>query len=172
MRHRNLSVENGWQHCLTLPTELVYHSGKIFRKPVSELSNLPWKDVAADKADGKYRKYHWADQAVAVKEDGIAGGERCLLIGQEDNGLTVRVAGNKVELTFLNRDRQPSICGGGRRVRIGRVEDRVEELLVLIDSSIVEVFVNGGETVFTTRVYLDKKDRNLAADGRCRILAI
>ena len=170
--HRNLSVENGWQHCLTLPTELVYHSGKIFRKPVSELSNLPWKDVAADKADGKYRKYHWADQAVAVKEDGIAGGERCLLIGREDNGLTIHVAGDKVELTFLNRDRQPSICGGGRRVRIGRVEDRVEELLVLIDSSIVEVFVNGGETVFTTRIYLDKKDRNLAADGRCRILAI
>ena len=76
------------------------------------------------------------------------------------------------KLTFLNRDGQPSICGGGRRVRIGRVEDRVEELFVLIDSSIVEVFVNGGETVFTTRVYLDKKDRNLAADGRCRILAI
>ena len=46
--HRNLSVENGWQHCLTLPTELVYHSGKIFRRPVRELEELPWKEMYPD----------------------------------------------------------------------------------------------------------------------------
>ena len=42
-------------------------------------------------------------------------------------------------------------------MRTGRVEEQVEDILVIIDSSIAEVFVNGGETVFTTRIYLDKQ---------------
>ena len=57
-------------------------------------------------------------------------------------------------------------------MRTGRVEEQVEDILVIIDSSIAEVFVNGGETVFTTRIYLDKQERQLVTDGRCRILAI
>ena len=170
--HRNLSVENGWQHCLTLPTELVYHSGKIFRRPVRELEELPWKEMYPDAADDVSRKYHWEDQTVEIREGEIAGGEREYLIGQEDNGLTIRVSGDRVELNFLNRDGKPSVCGGGRTVRTGRVEEQVEDILVIIDSSIAEVFVNGGETVFTTRIYLDKQERQLVTDGRCRILAI
>lgn len=57
-------------------------------------------------------------------------------------------------------------------MRTGRVEEQVEDILVIIDSSIAEVFVNGGETVFTTRIYLDKQERQLVTDGRCRILVI
>lgn len=50
----------------------------------------------------------------------------------------------------------------------------VRELLVIIDSSIVEVFVNEGETVFTTRIYLEKTERELDVGGcsACEILAI
>ena len=123
-------------------------------------------------ADGEKRKYLWKNQTIEIIEDGIAGGERQYLIGKEDNGLTIRVSGDRVELNFLNRNGEPSACGGGRKVRAGRVERMVEDLLVIIDSSIAEVFVNGGEIVFTTRIYLEKKDRELVTDGRCRILAI
>ena len=35
----------------------------------------------------------------------------------------------------------------------------VESLLILVDSSIAEIFVNGGEIVFTTRIYLEKAER-------------
>lgn len=170
--HRNLSVKNGWQHCLTLPTELEYRNGKIFRRPVRELESLPWMKKDAEAADGEKRKYLWKNQTIEIIEDGIAGGERQYLIGKEDNGLTIRVSGDRVELNFLNRNGEPSACGGGRKVRAGRVERMVEDLLVIIDSSIAEVFVNGGEIVFTTRIYLEKKDRELVTDGRCRILAI
>ncbi len=44
-------------------------------------------------------------------------------------------------------------------------------MLVLTGSSIVEVFVNGGETVFTTRIYLEKEERELDVSG-CEIVAI
>ena len=170
--HRNLSVGHGWQHCLTLPTELIYHNGRIFRRPVKELEALPWKETDPDVTEDERRKYRWEKQTIEITESRIAGGEREYLIGQEDNGLTIRVSGDRVELDFFNRYGEPSVCGGGRRTRAGRVEGSVEELIVLVDSSIVEVFVNGGETVFTTRIYLEKKDRELVTDGRCRILAL
>src|SRR5699024_5743471 len=41
--HRNLSVENGWQHCLTIPRELTLQNGKILQEPVHEVESLPWK---------------------------------------------------------------------------------------------------------------------------------
>ncbi len=37
-----------------------------------------------------------------------------------------------------------------------------EILLILIDSSIVEMFVNQGEIVFTTRIYLEKNEREIS----------
>ncbi len=37
-----------------------------------------------------------------------------------------------------------------------------EILLLLIDSSIVEIFVNQGEIVFTTRIYLEKNEREIS----------
>ena len=38
-------------------------------------------------------------------------------------------------------------------------------MLILIDSSIAEIYVNQGETVFTTRIYLDEQDRELEVCG-------
>ncbi|WP_242971267.1 GH32 C-terminal domain-containing protein [Blautia sp. An46] len=35
-------------------------------------------------------------------------------------------------------------------------------MLLLIDSSIVEIFVNQGEIVFTTRIYLEKNEREIS----------
>ena len=93
-------------------------------------------------------------------------------IGQEENGLTVHIEDDLVELSFLTggagtaaSGRETCECGGGRRRRIGRVSGKVDELTVLADSSIVEVFVNGGELVFTTRIYLEGRERDLAVSG-------
>ena len=70
--------------------------------------------------------------------------------------------GNRVEISFLSKEGEPAACGGGRGRRIGRVEKQVEDLLILIDSSIVEIFVNQGEMVFTTRIYLEKNEREIS----------
>ena len=57
--HRNLSVKNGWQHCLTIPTELTFYDGRIFRMPVRELEDLPWAKMKKENG-----RYHWADRTV------------------------------------------------------------------------------------------------------------
>ena len=66
-----------------------------------------------------------------------------------------------MELSFLDKEGIPASCGGGRGKRLGRGENKVEDLLILIDSSIIEIFVNQGELVFTTRIYLEKEEREI-----------
>ena len=158
--HRNLSVENGWQHCLTLPCELEYHDGKIFRMPVREIYDLDWEEAPVENG-----RFHWVGKALKLDMGGICGERTVIRLGDRGNGVTITVEENRVELSFLDEKGVPSRCGGGRGKRIGRTEGPVEELLVLIDSSIMEIFVNGGETVFTTRLYLEAEERVIDVSG-------
>lgn len=167
--HQNLSVKNGWQHCLTLPTELTLRDGRIFRMPVRELRELPWRKMKSENG-----RYQWADQTVCLRIRGIMGKAQEIRLGNERNALIIHAREDKVELSFIGSSGEPARCGGGRGKRTGRVAAMVRELLVIIDSSIVEVFVNEGETVFTTRIYLEKTERELDVSGcgACEILAI
>ena len=158
--HRNLTVENGWQHCLTLPTELSFREGQIFRMPVREIHELGW-----EKAETKDGGYDWRDCTLKLQVNDLKGEAFQVRLGTEVNAMTIRAEGNKTEISFLNPEGEAAACGGGRGKRIGRVSGRIESLLVLVDSSIVEVFVNGGELVFTSRIYLEKPDRKLQIQG-------
>ena len=118
-----------------------------------------------------------ADRYVRLQIKEINGNRQTIRLGNEKNGLTILADGGRVELSFSGNSGNPSRCGGGRGRRTGRVEGMVREMLVIIDSSIVEVFVNSGETVFTTRIYLEKEERELDVSGcsgcsGCEIVAI
>ena len=154
--HRNLSVANGWQHCLTIPCELEYREEKVFRMPVRELYDLDWKEAAAENG-----RYHWEGKTVKLTVREIGGDKTEIRIGSSENGMTISSEENLVVISFSDMSGNPSQCGGGRRRRAGRTEEQVEELLIIIDSSIVEIFVNSGETVFTTRLYLENAERDI-----------
>lgn len=157
--HKNLSVRNGWQHCLTIPGELSIHNGKLYRMPVREMEKMKW-----EKASLCQGKYVWAGKTLRAKLSKIQGEKRQIRIGREENALTISAQGNRVEISFLNKEGLPGRCGGGRTKRAGQTEGAVQELLILIDSSIAEIFVNQGEIVFTTRIYLEMEEREIAFD--------
>ena len=162
--HRNLSVANGWQHCLTLPRELTVKDGKVFQAPVRELKSLDWQspDPNEMKGDGICG---WSGRTVLLEVSGIAGGAQEIRFGKEGNALNIRAQDDLAEISFLDRDGRPSECGGGRGRRIGRLSGPIRELTVLADSSVIEVFINGGEMTFTTRIYLGKDERELSVSG-------
>lgn len=159
--HRNLSVVNGWQHCLTLPRELSLHNGNVFQKPVRELYDLEWKEAEISRG-----RFDWSGRTVRLEMSEIDKSPRevKVMVGSENNGLTIQIKGDRTELSFLGNGTKAE-CGGGRERRIGHTEGPVRDLTVLIDSSIVEIFVNGGERVFTTRIYLKKEERELLVEG-------
>lgn len=159
--HRNLSVQNGWQHCLSLPAELTFQNGKIYRYPVRELENLQWNNKKIDTSG----IFNWSNCTVRLEITEIGGKKENIRIGTDENYLLIHIEGNKTELSFLDDENNPAKCGGGREKREGRTDDKTDKVLILIDSSIVEVYVNDGEIVFTTRIYLEPEERNLKISG-------
>ena len=57
--------------------------------------------------------------------------------------------------------------GRGRTVRKALLSD-LKELRILADTSLVEIYLNRGETVFTTRYYPEGETRSLKAEGNIR----
>ena len=80
--------------------------------------------------------------------------------------MTVRVKDDMVELSFLDETGKAALCGGGRGRRLGRTRKAAENLLILIDGSIAEIFVNDREIVYTTRIYLKPQERDLEIHGQ------
>ena len=132
--YTNATVEYGWQHCLTLPGELTWRDGKILRTPIRELEDLGWRP--AELKNGRCR---WGGQTVKLLLTEIGGERRKIRIGKEGNCLTISCEGNRVELSFLDENGNAARCGGGRRTRVGRTSGPVDQMLILIDSSIARL---------------------------------
>ncbi len=138
--YTNPTVEAGWQHGLTLPRELHMRDGRLIQQPLEEL-----------KALRKNRRDFDAAGLNRAQERGLvyeleAAFERCGFMA-----LTLRQG-----VTMVWKDGLLTLdlgqCGSGRTSRSVRLE-RLDSLRVFSDTSSLEVFVNGGREVFTTRVY-------------------
>ena len=154
-----------WVHTLTVPRELVLNdAGRICQRPVAEVDSLRGEKVeltpeGARGATGTVGSspYDQFDLTGAVGEtfpgtcdlvlEGISGEGRVLL----NADLELLVTEGLVELSFTG------MAGAYRTVRrlpaTALSAGRVTKLRVLVDTSIVEVFVNDGEVTMTTRWY-------------------
>ena len=55
--------------------------------------------------------------------------------------------------------------GAGRSVRNAQVS-RVESIRILVDVSILEVYINRGEVVMTSRFFMEQPDMDVRFEGR------
>lgn len=147
MIYTNPTVEDGWQHCLTVPRELKARNGKILQNPVRELEKLRGREVLISSGDGRVES-----QSIFLKEnmyeivfEGI-GSEGVELVLSEGLEISYRKEEKIFRIHFLND------AGSGRTERKARL-DRLDNARILVDRSAVEIFLNDGETVFSTRFY-------------------
>ncbi len=128
----------GWCHCLTVPRELAAGTGgRILQRPVGELEALRGEPLPLAAGQPLSLAEHRADVVIRGAEGPL---ELTL-----DGALRVTCADGALRLSFAD----PAV-GAGRDVREARCGD-VRDLRVLVDSSAVEVYANGGETVLSTR---------------------
>lgn len=155
---RNLSVKNGWQHCLTIPRELKMENDTVYQMPVKELMELSWEKEIAEEVV-------FSSELIRMKIECPEKEHMGIRIGTERNSLVINVEKDKVEMTFLNNKKQSAACGGGRTARLGRTSGPIQKLLILIDNSILELFANDGEMSMTTRIYLKENERKIKVTG-------
>ncbi|MCW2103489.1 sucrose-6-phosphate hydrolase [Rahnella sp. GSA61A] len=132
------TIQNGWLHTLTCPRELTLVAGKIIQKPARELQQLrrdeqTWQGIADYCLPLDITH---AETEIVTEHPFIAdfGGD-----------MTLSFDGEWLRLSRKNR-------------RTGEPEHRVwqgqlRKLTVLSDASSLEIFINDGEAVMSTRYF-------------------
>ena len=138
--YTNPTVDLGWQHCLTLPRELTADAdGVILQNPIREIESLRFAPAVI----GKEQTWHKLPFDITVS--GI----------EADQGFEMEIGKAKiswrsegyVELTFT--DEKVSAGRKVRKVKTGALKD----LRIVADRSSLEIFINGGRHVMSTRFY-------------------
>ncbi|MDR0139229.1 sucrose-6-phosphate hydrolase [Metabacillus idriensis] len=174
------AAEGGWSHCLTIPRELSFLNGKLLQKPVKELESLRGakaeiKDVLAD--DHKeYLSFTGKAYEMILEFENKSAVEFGVELRTRHNEKTVVKYTNKEKKVILDR----SLSGAPAGVEYGtvrktRLESHRIKFHIFVDVSSVEVFVNDGEEVFTSRIYPSSGSEGIrffAAGGEANFKAV
>ncbi|MCR5700714.1 MAG: glycoside hydrolase family 32 protein [Lachnospiraceae bacterium] len=151
-RYTNGEVdEENWQHCLTVPRELHVDAAgngekKVFQRPIREIESLRIGDGLRVKWERLSCERDCLDIVCNFKKEKSTEPFSITIA----DGVTFSFTGEEIELSLDEG------CGRGRSVRRSHISC-VKSIRILVDSSIIEYYINDGEQVFTTRYY--KKDR-------------
>lgn len=148
------SLEEGFEHSLTLFREISYDSDKkIFKTyPIKGYEELRKEEKEVLLTDDKKKVTLDSSFDLEAKATGKA---QIVFSDTEGNkDLVFAFKDGVCELKFLNE------TGCKRDVRRAKVE-KVENVRIFMDQSIIEIYVNGGEVVFTSRYY--PNDDNIVA---------
>ncbi|MBN9654441.1 sucrose-6-phosphate hydrolase [Halobacillus sp. GSS1] len=144
------TVKHQWLHNMTLPRELKLMDGRVYQTPVVELEGLR-------KDDGVEREVVLTQETLEV--DGVKGKAVELKLEDIDvsEGWFALEVGGAARLVYSREQRiftleRESYVNGVVEKRQTEVAD-LKDMHVFIDTSSVEVFVNGGAHVFTARFY-------------------
>ena len=147
-----VTMEHGWVHAMTVPRELyVNQKGRLCQRPLEELQRMRTEGLTENFQTGSdFHKtvsacFEWKltmDKPAEAFELLI---RKSAVLSYKDNVLCL-------DLTR---------CGAGRKTTEVLLSE-VYELQILSDTSSLEIFVNGGEETFTTRIYDSMKGLQVA----------
>ena len=162
VEHKNPTIENFWQHQLTIPRELVLKGERLYQIPLVELESL--------------RKGNSIKKKVLLDENPILdifeSNSFELNINFENTNKFLVEFRENCKLSFNNKVFKLELgkSGCGRKMR-GVEIDSISSLRIFSDNSSLEIFINNGEEVFSTRIYNDNIDRTLKLKGNgCAIV--
>lgn len=148
------TVAYGWQHCFTVPRVLTTGpDGTLLQNPVPELDAQ--RSAAALHAASSEEVF------LAPRFDLTAApaGDFCLTVAQG-----VQLVYTEQDCTCTLRFTDPALADG-RTVRRARLAAPCRSLRVVGDNSSLEIFLNGGATVFSTRYYPAPGDVSVKLTG-------
>ena len=148
------TVKNEWIHCLTLPRELKVIDGKLYQLPIKEMESIRGEKIEfSGKMTGEVKVGTGVTYELKAKFSDF----------NSDFGLKLRTGKNsETVLKFdyndkkfvLDRTKGEQPDKRLRKVYLGNISEL--ELTVFVDSSSVEVFINGGQEVFSSRIFPEK----------------
>lgn len=138
--YTNPTTDALWQHALTIPRQLTMKGGKLVQTPLAELKQLRMDSRSLSEQELNALCYSKECYELQLC---FASCENFSLSLSEEIHLTYRDHLFTLDI---------SACGAGRGKRSVWL-DSLQELTVFSDTTSLELFINGGSEVFTTRIY-------------------
>lgn len=151
IEYTNPTINTGWQHALTIPRQLKVIDNEFIQIPLEELSSL--RETTLEFNQTMLNDAHRDDEVYELNMT-LHNHNKFKLSLSEEINITYERGIITLDITK---------CGSGRTTRKVEVQN-LDELRIFSDTSSLEIFVNGGKEVFTTRIYPTKK-RNLQLHG-------
>lgn len=123
--------KNDWIHALSIPKEIIIKNHKILQQPLKELNNLRDKKISLEECS-EYKTFELNIFDIVDID---------LQIGE-------------ISITFNNNlfSLDLSKCGMLREIKTIEI-DKLKNLKILKDTTSIEIFINDGEFVLTSRCY-------------------
>ena len=169
---RGFKDGRGWNGCLTLPRILtIAPEGHLLQSPAPELQSL------------RGRKVNYTDLALDnksrlledIKGDTLEIKCKFKAEGARSFGLQLRCSSDGSRGVALRFEADKlDVAGIKVPVKLDQV-DRVLDLHVFLDKTVLEVFINNGRAYVTRVVYSDEEDLGLklfAQEGKARVVSL
>ncbi|AZU60773.1 sucrose-6-phosphate hydrolase [Neobacillus mesonae] len=150
------TVANNWVHALTIPRELELRDGQIFQNPAEELKKLRQDEVRFD-----YGEHESLDEVCSAEveldfAEAVAGSFEMNFRGE----CVLSYDSSKQEMSLQRRNIITGLC----EKRVCRL-NKLSKLQIFIDHSSLEIFVNGGQEVFTARYFPQSENHTITFNG-------
>lgn len=148
--YTNPTAKRGWQHNLTLLRELKYRDGSILQYPVIEFNNLRKDFKEIQSGETKVFENRCFDCEIKNIYGKISIDICNSAKFSYDNGIAV--------LSLTEKS------GYGRKTRKAKI-DNIYNLRIVTDVSAIEIYINDGQYVFTTRFYPEVNEYSLTVNA-------
>lgn len=164
--------QNGWAHCLTLPREVTIRGDKLIQQPVKELQSLrkeqqEIRDVL-DQEKKVYNHFTGTTFEMVCEFEDFDADEFGIEFRAGDNERTILKYDARQKKIVLNRTRSGAPVGEafGTERKCSLDAPKIKFHL-FVDISSVEIFINDGEEVFTSRIFpkTDSREIRFFAEG-------
>ena len=160
--YTNPTVEYGYQHCMSVFRELDFANNILYMKPVKEFEHLRKELFEYDEENTSYQVL---DEKRAFDLELQNFGDRFEIEIFDTLKLDFDAGRGDLELSFIAN-------GYGREKRFLRTKS-IENLRLMIDASSVEIFVNDGKHVMSTRMYpVEYKEIKVSGNIRGKIYSL
>src|SRR5699024_2811915 len=140
--YSNPTTWRGWQHALTMPRELTVEKGELRQRPLKEYEKLRQNEVQEEMASGS---------TIELKQKETF--ELLIEVDELRDVLAIHIKEDTI-IKFENGvfSLNHGVSGYGRSTRSIKM-DELKTIHVFADTSSIEIFLNDGEYVMTSRVY-------------------
>jgi len=153
--YSNPTVQEGYQHCLTLPRVMTSDAdGKLLQNPIEEFKKLRGEATAL--CGEKWSK-------LPLETEGVCESGKDARIAIGGLSLTWNAGAGEVVLEL------DEACGYGRDTRRVKVSE-LKDFRIIADTSCVEIYMNGGRYVMSTRFYPEYPEVKIETEGVTAVL--